>query len=557
MFTRVELFERIRADRRADPSVSQRELARRHRVSRRTVRAALASAVPPPRKPPVRGRPLALGPVLAAVDEMLRSDVVGPRKQRHTIERICQRLAVEHGFTSASYSTVRNYVARRRPQILAEAREGRGHLDGMVPQVHPPGEEAEVDFAEAFAVVGGTQMKCYLFTLRMSYSGKAVHRVFASQGQEAFMEGHVEAFRVLGGVPTRHIRYDNLKPAVRQVLFGRGRVESQRWVAFRSHYGFHAFYCLPGKDGAHEKGGVEHEGGRFRRNHLVPPPQVASLAVNDRLADIDTAEDARHVHGAPASIGFNFAAEAPLLHPLPADDFELGTTLTPLVRRNARIVVRQCYYSVPARFIDRKVRVSLRANEVLVFDGRQVVARHPRLSRRYDYRDDLDHYLEILLVKPGALAGSTALAQARAEGSFTSVHDAFWAAARTAHGEAEGTRALIEVLLLHRQLPHAALVAGITATVSAGSCSPELVAIEARKAADAGTVADSSDVAASVDEGAEDGLELAEPVDDPSPGGARVISLHTRRLPSGTEHKPPPMSVYDQLLSHRTKGTTA
>ncbi|GAA2220401.1 hypothetical protein GCM10010429_54170 [Micromonospora olivasterospora] len=75
-----------------------------------------------------------------------------------------------------------------------------------------------------------------------------------------------------------------------------------------------------------------------------------------------------------------------------------------------------------------------------MFDGRQVVARHPRLSRRYDYRDDLDHYLEILLVKPGAPAGSTALAQARAEGSFTAVHDAFWAAARTAHGEAEGTR---------------------------------------------------------------------------------------------------------------------
>ncbi|MEO3929108.1 IS21 family transposase [Micromonosporaceae bacterium B7E4] len=253
MFTRVELFERIRADRRADPSASQREL-RRHQVSRRTVRAALASALPPPRRRPVRGRPLVLTPVLAVVDAMLREDVTGPRKQRHTIERICQRLAVEHGFTEASYSTGRNYVARRRPEILAEAREGRGHLDGMVPQIHAPGEEAEVDFAEAFAVVAGKSMKCYLFTLRMSYSGKAVHRVFASQGQEAFMEGHVEAFRVLGGVPTRHIRYDNLRPAVRQVLFGRGRVESQRWVAFRSHYGFHAFYCLPGKDGAHEKG---------------------------------------------------------------------------------------------------------------------------------------------------------------------------------------------------------------------------------------------------------------------------------------------------------------
>ncbi|MFQ6199243.1 hypothetical protein [Streptomyces sp. NPDC000405] len=46
------------------------------------------------------------------------------------------------------------------------------------------------------------------------------------------------------------------------------------------------------------------------------------------------------------------------------------------------------------------VRVSLRANELLVFDGRQVVARYPRLTRRYVYHDVLDHYLEVLLVKP-------------------------------------------------------------------------------------------------------------------------------------------------------------
>lgn len=78
--SRVELFERIRADRRVDPSVSGRVLALRHGVSRRTVAAALASAVPPPRKPPVRSRQLVLTPVKAVVDEMLRSDLSAPRK---------------------------------------------------------------------------------------------------------------------------------------------------------------------------------------------------------------------------------------------------------------------------------------------------------------------------------------------------------------------------------------------------------------------------------------------------------------------------------------------
>nr|WP_232075195.1 hypothetical protein [Phytohabitans suffuscus] len=169
---------------------------------------------------------------------------------------------------------------------------------------------------------------------------------------------------------------------------------------------------------------------------------MESLAeLNEKLAAIDQAEDGRHVHGNNTSIGFDFAVEAELLAPLPADDFDCGITLTPTVRRDSRIVVRQCYYSVPARFIGGQVRVSLRANELVVFDRNQVVARHPRLTRRYHYRDNLDHYLEILLCKPDALAGSTALAQARTDGSFTATHDAFWAAARAAHGDAKGTAA--------------------------------------------------------------------------------------------------------------------
>ena len=75
----------------------------------------------------------------------------------------------------------------------------------------------------------------------------------------------------------------------------------------------------------------------------------------------------------------------------------------------------------------------------------------------------LDHYLEILRRKPGALPGATALAQARASGAFTAEHDAFWAAARTAHGDPAGTRALVEVLLLHRHL---------TGTTSASGSAP-------------------------------------------------------------------------------------
>lgn len=169
---------------------------------------------------------------------------------------------------------MRDYVARQRLEIAAEA--GRASEAGCVPQLHPPGAEAEVDFADLWIDLRGVRTKVQLFTLRLSCSGKAVHRAFATQAQEAFLEGHVQAFHELGGVPTDKIRYDNLKSAVSRVLFGRTRTESERWVAFRSWAGFDSFYCQPGADGAHEKGGVEGEGGRFRRTHLVPVPAVDS-----------------------------------------------------------------------------------------------------------------------------------------------------------------------------------------------------------------------------------------------------------------------------------------
>ena len=128
--------------------------------------------------------------------------------------------------------------------------------------------------------------------------------MYASQAQEAFLEGHVTAFEVMGGVPSRQIRYDNLSPAVAKVLAGRNRTETQRWLSFRAFYGFEAFYCQPGTEGAHEKGGIEGEIGRFRRRWFVPVPRAASLAeLNARLAEADAAEDGRHIAGRAAASG--------------------------------------------------------------------------------------------------------------------------------------------------------------------------------------------------------------------------------------------------------------
>lgn len=190
MESRVELFAAIRRDARVE-ELSIRELAKRHGVHRRTVRQALAAATPPARKTPDRLSPR-LDPFKGAIDDMLRSDLDAPRKQRHTATRILARLIDEHAATGLSYSTVRDYVRVRRAQIDLEA--GRRVEEAFVPQVHAPGAEAEVDFGEVWVVIKGVKTKCQMFIYRLSYSGKAVHRVYPICAQEAFLEGHIDAF---------------------------------------------------------------------------------------------------------------------------------------------------------------------------------------------------------------------------------------------------------------------------------------------------------------------------------------------------------------------------
>jgi hypothetical protein len=253
-------------------------------------------------------------------------------------------------------------------------------------------------------------------------------------------------------------------------------------VALRSHYGFDSFFCIPGPDGAHEKGGVEGEVGRFRRRHLVPMPRVESMdELNDLVAAGDAKDDHRRIFGRPLTVGQHFDIEAPVLRPLPAMSFDTTLLLQPRVDTKSRVCVRQSFYSVPVRFAGRRIDVRLGAELVEAFDGSTVVASHTRSVVKGGEVLVLDHYLEVFKLKPGAFPGATALARARASGAFTDTHDEFWATARRRLGDAAGTRVLVDVLLAHRSIPRDALIAGLRAALDVGSLDADVVIIEARK----------------------------------------------------------------------------
>ncbi|WP_240654175.1 hypothetical protein [Streptomyces sp. AcE210] len=313
-------------------------------------------------------------------------------------------------------------------------------------------------------------------------------------------------------------------------------METDRWIAFRSHFNIESFYCRPGIEGAHEKGGVEGMIGYFRRNHFTPVPEVDSLAeLNEMVDQWDLHDGHRRIGSRPRTVDEYFAVEQPLLMPLPQEPFETGRLFTPRVDRYSQITVRTNRYSVPIRLIGKRVRVILHASHLVVYENNVEVARHERLIAKGGCRLDLDHYLEALIRKPGAFPGATALEQARSAGKFTPVHDAWWDRAKRIHGERDGTRALIEVLLLGRHLAHEHLVAGLATALRAGALTADAVALEARKAAE--------DEPATIGSAPSSAAQAA----------ASVTSLHEWRLahlPPDTRPLPS-VTPYDQLLRRR------
>ncbi len=427
-------------------------------VHRRVVRQALADALPPVRSYRPRAKPT-LDRVQPFIDAILEADQRAPRKQRHTARRIHDRLRHERPEAPVAASTVREYV---RGWKRAHGLLGR---QVCVPQTYAWGHEAQVDWYEAVATLGGEDVTLQVFCLRSMASGAAFHRAYPRATQQAFLEAHECAFAYFGGVFAT-LRYDNLASAVRKILRGFRREETTRFLAFRSHWHFTAEFCTPGE--GHEKGGVEGEAGYFRRNHWVPVPQAADLdALNAQLLAECRADEARVIHGRTQTVGEAATIERASLRPLATEPFDLQEVSFPQVDGAGCVRVKTNPYSVPAR-VGTCIEARLGSAHVELWAEGQCLARHERSYVRFAPVLDLEHYLDVLVRKPGALAGSTPLAQCRARGLWPASYDVLWAHFVRRHGRQAGTREMIGVLQLARTYGAAALQQAVEATLTWG-----------------------------------------------------------------------------------------
>jgi transposase len=454
----VELFEELRREYEFGVG-SVAGVARKFGVHRRLVREALGDAVPHERPANERARPK-IGPLAEFIDGILEADRRAPRKQRHTAHRLWVRIGKERPDVPIAEATVRRYVRERKRALGLRTRP-----EVCVPQQYAWGDEAQVDWYEADADVDGERTTVQVFALRSMASGTPFHRAYPRATQQAFLEAHELAFQHLGGV-FRRLRYDNLSSAVKRILRGFRRQETARFVAFRSHWGFEASFCTPGE--GHEKGGVEGEAGFFRRNHLVPVPAVRDLDELNALLLAGCYEDeARIIDGRQQTIGEALVIERQHLLPLAREGFDLVEVSFGQIDGLGRAKVKTNAYSAPL-VPGTTVQVKLAPATVEVWHQGRCVARHARSYGRHQEILDLEHYLDVLEHKPGALAGSKPLEQWRRAGRWPTSYDQYWQALMQRQGRQHGTKAMIELLQFGRRLGYGRLRSAIESALELG-----------------------------------------------------------------------------------------
>jgi transposase len=454
---KVELFEEIRREYEFGVGTVT-GVAKKLGVHRRMVREAIGSAFPKPRKKTERPR-YKLVAAVPFIDAILEADRRAPRKQRHTARRIWQRIQEELAGCQICQRTVRQYVHERKRALGLLERET------YIPQSYDWGVEAQVDWYEAYADLAGERVKLQVFGMRSMASGAAFHQAYLNATQQAFLQAHELAFAYFGGV-FHKLRYDNLTSAVKKILRGFRREETARFVAFRSHWRFAAEFCTPAEP--QEKGGIEGEAGYFRRNHWVPVPKISDLAtLNQQLLAACHQDEQRVIAGRDRSIGAALLIERNHLLPVAAEGMDLAQVSFPSVNNSGCVPVLTNAYSVPLP-PGTQVQAKIHASTVELWYAGQCVATHDRCYRKKQQILDLEHYLDVLSRKPGALAGSTPLAQKRQAGLWPASFDQIWESMIERHGKQSGTKQMIDLLKLSQHYAPGKLQEAIELALSTG-----------------------------------------------------------------------------------------
>jgi transposase len=343
----------------AADGVSQREIAARLGINRRTVKRLVGADVPPRYARAAAGSMLdPLVPVIRA----LMQECPGVKAPRVT-----ETLRDDYGY-AGSVDLVRRRMAALRPPSGERAAQRTGYR---------PGQVMQVDWAEmpTRPRIAGRERRVYALICSLPYSGASTAHFSFDMTIESFLEGHVRALDWLGGVP-RECVYDNLRSAVAR-RDGDVVTWNPRFVQLRGHYAFHATACTPATP--REKGAVE-GAVRYTKTGFWPARRFASLvelderyaAWRDRVALPRRHSTGRHI------VAERLAVERDALRLLPPIAFDAAGRRSSRVPLDGYLKHAGSFYRAPEALVHQRVELRWDRDHVWIENRGQTVARYPR-----------------------------------------------------------------------------------------------------------------------------------------------------------------------------------
>ena len=345
--------------------------------------------------------------------------------------------------------------------------------EAFVHRTHLPGDTLEADFGESWAVVAGALRKVKYFVATLPCSNVYFAKAYPVERLECLLDGLAEAFRFLGGVP-RRVVLDNTSLAVKKILSGAHREETQAFHAFRGAYPFHVDFCAPGK--GCEKGSAE-TGVKYVRNNVFRPlPHVESFAALNRriLEELDGDLDARTLADG-RSVRDAWTAEQKHLRPLPLHPPQTCRTLARVADKFGHVRVDRVTYSLPIVYAYQPIWAKFFHDRVeLAVDG-QVVAQHERSFEEGALVLDPRHILPLLERKSRAVGEATALMQWKLPLVFHTLREALRSHTR------RPDREWVQILRLLEAHPESEVEAAVAEALERGSPRLETVRLLLRR----------------------------------------------------------------------------
>lgn len=350
-------------------------IARQTGIDRKTVRKYIERGLEAPAYGPRKPRAAVIDPFATYLRErvMAYPGLTGSRLFREIKER---------GYTGG-YTAVTDFLRDVRPPAI-QGFEVRFET--------PPGEQAQVDFAQFHVVFTDeptTPRIIWLFSMVLGHSRLIWARFVMHQNLPAVLRCHVATFEAIGGVP-REILYDRMKTAVIGEGQTEGIVYNRALVDLARHYGFHPKACRPYR--AKTKGKVERPFRYIREDFFLARSFRNLDDLNAQLRHwLDTVANPR-VHATTLRVvNEAFAEERPHLRPLPLAPFRAVLKLERRISREGMVSVGGNSYSVPDATRSRLVEVHSLAHELRIFENGTLVAVHPVLEGRQQRRVHPDH----------------------------------------------------------------------------------------------------------------------------------------------------------------------